>query len=336
MENGQTAAVQLMTMIHGSWQTHAVAAFAELGLADLLADGPRPIAELGEEAGASPVLFTRFARACRGLGLLAEEPPGTVRLTEMGALLASTGASLRDFALSHARPAQLRPFELLTQAVRDGKPTAAAALGEPIWEYYASRPDEAAVLGGGINGVAALEAPAVVAATDLTGCRTIVELRGGISAILAALLDVAPDARGVLVDRPGAAEAARQLIGGQLRDRVEARAAGELEPPPDVAADLYLITHGLHFLDDDRAWDALVRLRNVSQQRTRILIIDPVLTADSPAVCDLLDLHMYMLLGGGRQRTADELRALLSGTGWHLDEIVPVGVLSDLVTASRD
>ena len=333
MDSEPAAAVRLMTMIHASWQTHAVAAFAEFGLADLLAAGPRPVAELAREAGADPAVFPRFVRACQSLGLVAGKPQGQVRLTGMGRLLRTGDASLRDFALFHATPGQLRPDELLSRALRDGKPTAAAALGEPVWEYYASRPDESHLLAAAINSAAAIEAPAVAGAIDLAGCRTIVELRGGVTAILAALLEAAPWARGVLADRPEIVAASLDLIGEHLRDRVAAHAGAALEPPPGVRADMYLISHGLHFAGQDGARDALARLRDSGHERTRLVIIDPVLTADTPAVVNLLDLHTLMLLGGC-ERTAEDFAALLSASGWRLEKIVPGGVLSGVVMAS--
>jgi hypothetical protein len=331
-----TAAGRLMTIIHGSWQTHVTAAFAELGLADLLGGQPSQVAGLARKAGADPAVFPRFVRACCRIGLLAEDPPGCVRLTPEGELLrGGTAASLRDFARVQATPGQLRPYELLAQAIRDGGPAAAAALGEPVWEYYGKRPDEAALLESAINGIAALEAPAVVAAVDLTGCETIVELRGGVSAILAALLDAAPHARGVLVDRPELVAAARERIGRHLLGRVETRAGEALDLPQGLAADLYLISHGLHFLGGGAAArQALAKLRDASPRRARLVIIDPVLTADSPAVCDLLDLHTLVLLGG-RERTADEFGSLLAAAGWRLEQIVPTGVLADVIVASQ-
>jgi hypothetical protein len=332
MSNQPTAATRLMTMIHGSWQTHAIAAFVELGVADLLAEGPKPVADLAKQAGADPSVFPRFIRACQSLDLVLEEPPGHVRLTEMGLLLRSAPASFHDFALVHALPAQLRPDELLSHALRDGQPKATAALGEPIWEYYAKRPDEARLLGAALDGVAAIEAPAVASAVDLTDCRTIVELRGGVTATLAALLDAAPGARGILVDSPEQIAASRQRLAGHLRDRIETRTDGPLIPPQDLRADLYLISHGLQMADDDSAGQALARARDASHAHTRLVIVHHVLTDNSPTVGHLLDLHALVLLGG-RERTADELTALLSGVGWRLERTVPADVLSDVLVA---
>lgn len=332
MSYDPAAAARLMTMIEGSWQTHVVATFAELGLADLLCGQPRPIAELAREAGANPGVFPRFIRACRKLGLVAEEPQGRVRLTEMGGLLSSAPASLRDFARVHATAGQLRPFELLAQAVRDGSPTTHAALGEPIWEYYGNRPEEADLLGSGIDGAAALEASAVLSAIDLTGCQTIVELRGGVTAILTAVLDAATRARGILVDSPEQLAASRRRIATHLLGRVDTRPAGSLVPPPDIKADVYLISHGIRFAGDDQARQALTAARSAGHPRTQLVITDPVLTDDGPAVYDLLDLHSLVLLGG-RERTQADYDALLSAAGWRLQRSAPTSVLTTVQVA---
>jgi hypothetical protein len=100
-----------------------------------------------------------------------------------------------------------------------------------------------------------------------------------------------------------------------------------------LRADLYLISHGLQMADDDSAAQALARVRDASHSRTRLAIVHHILTGNSPPVGHLLDLHALVLLGG-RERTADELTALLSGAGWRLERTVPAGVLSHVLVAA--
>ena len=69
------AAQRLIELVHGTWQTHVVAAMAELELADRLSAGPRSVAELAEQAAANPDALERLLRACAALGLVHDKGP---------------------------------------------------------------------------------------------------------------------------------------------------------------------------------------------------------------------------------------------------------------------
>src|SRR6476660_6000912 len=70
---------------------------AKLGLADLLANGPREIDDLAQDTGTHAPSLARFLRVLVGLGVLAQGADGSLSLTPLGAGL-KTGAhgSVRD------------------------------------------------------------------------------------------------------------------------------------------------------------------------------------------------------------------------------------------------
>lgn len=59
----------------------------ELGIADLLKDGPKSIAELAHVTGAHQPSLYRLLRMLAGQGVFAEEPPGYFHLTPTAAVL---------------------------------------------------------------------------------------------------------------------------------------------------------------------------------------------------------------------------------------------------------
>ena len=60
---------------------------AELGVADALAGGPRPVAEVADDVGADRDVLERFLHALASGGVFAEVEPGVWRNTESSALL---------------------------------------------------------------------------------------------------------------------------------------------------------------------------------------------------------------------------------------------------------
>src|SRR5207302_2020682 len=66
----------LHQMITGSWVTQAIHVAAELGIADVLADGPRTAAEIAARVDANPDALNRILRALAGIGIFREVDDG--------------------------------------------------------------------------------------------------------------------------------------------------------------------------------------------------------------------------------------------------------------------
>jgi hypothetical protein len=92
-------AVRLQHLIAGSWISQAIAAAAELPIADLLATGPRPCVELAEVTGTDTSALYRLLRALASVGIFTEVVPRTFGLTPMADVLRTNApASLRNLA----------------------------------------------------------------------------------------------------------------------------------------------------------------------------------------------------------------------------------------------
>ena len=79
--------LRLIRMIHGFRVTQILAVAAQLGIADLLADGPKSAAELAERTKTHTGALHRLLRALAGNGVLAEDDRGRFALTPLGGLL---------------------------------------------------------------------------------------------------------------------------------------------------------------------------------------------------------------------------------------------------------
>jgi Dimerisation domain len=82
------------------WQSHAIAAAAELGVADALAEGPLPLAEIATRTRTDAPSLYRLLRALGIAGVFAETSPNIFGNTVLSDRLRSKGAeSLRGWVL---------------------------------------------------------------------------------------------------------------------------------------------------------------------------------------------------------------------------------------------
>src|SRR5579872_7252655 len=76
--------VQLIQMGVAIWQARAVYAAAELGIADVLAEGPRSVNELAASTGTHPPSLFRLLRAMASCDLVQETQTGQFVTTALG------------------------------------------------------------------------------------------------------------------------------------------------------------------------------------------------------------------------------------------------------------
>ena len=318
-------AAHILELAHGAMSTHILGALARLDIAEHLAAGPRDLAGLAAVTGTEPELLDRLLRAATVLGLVERTPAGFFATTEAGACLRAGPGSLRDFALMLSAPGQLRPLELLTEALR-GKAVAEAALGQPIWDYYRDHPDEGTAFAGAMSGVSAMIAGQVAERAGVRECRRIVDVGGGHGTLLRALLASAPHAQGVVLDLPEVVRTA------PAAERIEF-VAGDFMTSVPARADVYVLSHVLHDWDDDAAHRILAACRRAAPAKARLLIVEAVLADEpGPLTPEMLSLHVLVMSGGGERRRG-QFAQLLGSAGWQLGEVTPLPGGQSILTA---
>lgn len=109
---------------------HTVRAVAELGVADHLGDGPRPVEDLAHAVGADPSALLRALRALACNGIFTEVRPGSFALTPPAELLrADHPHSVREALM--LRPAELYAWAGYHETMRTGAPAWPRVHGEP-------------------------------------------------------------------------------------------------------------------------------------------------------------------------------------------------------------
>ena len=206
---------EMLELLARGLLTQAVVVAARLGIADLVAGGPRSAAELAEETGTQPDALARLLRALVALGVLAREDDGRLSATPLSRALEDGPGSIRGFA-AFVGEVTWRAWGALGHSVATGEPAFRHEYGEGIFEYLAREPGAARTFQAWMTDQSRLHSEALVGAIDLTGVARLVDVGGGRGTLLATLLEANPGLRGVLYDRPEVASTAEALAAAEL------------------------------------------------------------------------------------------------------------------------
>lgn len=316
------APAALLRMLTGYWVSKALNVAAELGIADLLRDGPQTSDELADRCGVHPQALYRLLRALSSVGVFAEEEERRFGLTPAAELLRSdVPGSMRALARMYGSE-QYRAWGNLLESVRTGEPAFDRLFGTGYFEYLAHDPEANAVFNEAMTGWTAQLADAVAAAYDFDGRGVVVDVGGGHGLLLSTVLRAHPAMRGILFDLPHVAATAKPLL---EQAGVAARCetvGGDFFDSVPAGGTYYLLAQILHDWDDERCRVILDNCRRAMLADGRLLIVEQVLPpANEPSLGKWLDLHMLVLLTG-RERSQAEYAALLESAGFELANVV--------------
>jgi SAM-dependent methyltransferase len=330
---GAADRMRLFGILSSPWIAQSCYALVKLGIPDLMAAGPRPVAELAASAGADPRALHRLLRALSAVGLVHEAPPGSYGLTTLAQPLRSgVPRSNRDAAIMFGEEV-FRSFADITYTLRTGKPAFEKVYGQPFYDYLAGHPDAAQTFGTAMGGAGV---PAVLSGCDFGGPRTVVDVGGGNGALLARVLRAHPQARGILLDRPAAAAQAKdRLTQAGVADRAEIVEASFFDEMPG-GADVYVLCRVLHNWADEEAVALLRRIRQAMAAGGRVIVIEDLVQppADQtdpqartgqlagPAGAEVMDLLILLMLSGC-DRSESEYASLLGTAGFAVTAVRP-------------
>jgi hypothetical protein len=316
------AAAFLVESLLGFALSRAIVVAVKLGIADLLADGPRTTRELAARAGADEQALYRLLRTLASYGIFSEPAPGRFALNDVAELLrADAERSLRDLVLYYGGVPQQAWGEAL-YSVQTGGSAFERVFGTSIWEYFASHPDDAAIFNGAMRG-GATDRAAALRAYPWKGDETVIDVGGGNGALLIDLLSHHAGLNGVVVDLPHVAVEATERIAAAALERRCRAVAGDLFSDVPGDGDAYVLAIVLHDWDDDPAAAILETCRKAMNPDAVLLLIEMVLAADAKSdIGKIIDLHM-LVETGGRERTEPEWQGLLERSGFRLSRIFP-------------
>ena len=328
-------AMQVFLLSEGTVISTALSIAAELGVADLLADGPRNNDDLARSTGTHPRSLYRVLRLLASVGILNEPRPGDFALTEAGQLLRTgTPGSLRSWARMIGLPFWSKVYAQALHSVRTGEPVFHRVFRAELFEYLQMNPAEGEIFNAAMSDFSRQIAAAVVQAYDFAGVRRLVDVGGGHGALITTVLRAHPEMTGALCDLPHVAEGARTAIADAgLAQRCEI-VGGDFFQSVPPGGDAYVLSWIIHDWDHARAVALLRNCRRALRDTGRLLLVESVVPpGDALHPSKLVD--FVMLIGlGGQERTEEEYAALLVEAGFSLRRVIrtasPMSILECL------
>jgi len=311
---------------------HCLCAITRLEVPERLAAGPLPVAELAAAVGADQDALRRVLRLVADHHIVTFQQD-RVGLTDRGRLLCRDHPSSLQAAFATVGDSDV--VHGLTDTLRTGRAAAPAVLGMPYWDYLAAHLDQKALFDQAMVKRAQLLSLACVPVLDWPASGTIADIAGGVGTLLAAVLQAAPGAHGILVEQPQVLGRARPVLERQgVADRCALYPGDLFAPPPP--AELYLLASVLHDWDDPHAARILAALGQSATNHTRLRIFEMVLPEDAtPHRAKMSDVLTLLVFDGARERTVGQYQGLLEDTGWQLEQVVPSPGPMSVIQASR-
>ena len=331
--------LELFDLVAGFVYSQVLFALVRSRLLEALADGPRTLEQLAEQAGLPPDATRRLCGAGVSLRLLRLGEGGRYGLGDLGAaLLANPGVSamIEHHALLYrdlADPVGLlgdesRATELSAFWAYARNAEADALSPEQVGEYSA--------LMGVSQGFIAGE---ILDAYAIARHRLVLDVAGGEGAFIRAAAQRAPQTRFLLFDLPAVAErAGRAFAQAGIDGRAQAVGGNLFADPLPQGADLACLIRVLYDHPRERALAILRAIHQALAPGATLLVAEPMAgLAGAERVGGAYFAFYLLAMRGGEARDASQIAALLQEAGFSAIASVPTRrpLLTSLIRAGR-
>lgn len=325
----------LTNIAFGAMMTQALSVAGKLGIADLLADGEKTVAELASATDVHERSLYRILRSLAGSGVFRETSAQTFANTPVSdALRRDAANSMLGGVIFMGEQWHYNVWGNMMHSVKTGKTAWGATHGAEVFDWFAAHAEEAEIFNRAMTDMSVSVAPFIVEAYDFSGIETLADIAGGHGYLLSQILRANPEMNGVLFDVPPVIAGAASLLEKEsVAERVETVAGDFFREVP--SADAYIMKHIIHDWDDEKSVAILKNINRAMAENGKLLIVETVVPeGNEPHYSKLLDLEM-LTSPGGAERTAEEYRQLLECAGFRLTRIIPTRSPFSIVEAVK-
>ncbi|MEO6969149.1 MAG: methyltransferase [Rhodanobacteraceae bacterium] len=316
--NSPAAFKQLMKLRDAAIVHSALCAAAKLGVADLLAQGLSTPSELARSLNVNEDALYRTLRALATQGIFEESDGRRFRNSELSdRLRTGVPGSVRPAFMFWGTEFYYRAFGDMFRSIQTGEASKPDGMNE--WEYMAQNPDVADIFDEAMTNFSTMQAPMLAGAYDFGKWESIMDVGGGNGILLSCILKTYKNLRGVLADRANVLERASQrgFLEGELASRTTMQECDFFREVPSGCR-AYVMKNVIHDWDDAKARDILAHCRRAVPSNGVLLLVEWSLSEPNvPSIGKLSDLIM-LVLTGGKERTVEEFRQLLSSAQFSL------------------
>lgn len=286
----------------------------ELGIYDVLANGPLTAQEVAARLGTAPRSTMLLLNACVALGLL----------HKTGAQYANS--PMAEKLLVRGRPGYLgrvvakeqefyQPWGWVSQAVREDK-AQLPSMGERLRRDPATARNFLLAL----HDLALLNGSALPEYVDLTGRHKLLDVGGGVGSFSILLAEKNPELHAVVLDLSPVRELAEEMIASHgLSDRISFQPGDYHAPSLGEGYDVVLLSNILHDNSEESCHQLLAKAHRALTDGGLVVVNEFFLDEDgsSPPVGAIFSLLMMLENHGAAEYPAEQIKTWLLETGFR-------------------
>ena len=151
-----------------------------------------------------------------------------------------------------------------------------------------------------------------------------VDVGGGNGTLLGAILRRHAAPRGILFDLPHVVDAAKLVMPAEISRRCQMVGGDFFKAIPE-GGDIYVMKYIIHDWDDNRARAILANCHRAMRSGAKLLVVEALVCGPNiPCEAKVGDVNM-LARTGGKNRTEQEYRDLLSASNFATQRVLPVG-----------
>jgi hypothetical protein len=327
---GMPPQVMILQMMNAYRLTQNISVAAQLGIADLLTDKPKSVAELAKETETDRQSLYRLLRTLASFEIFAEIEDQHFCLTPRASLLkTNVPGSLRGYAMVMGADWHWQMWKDILHSVKTGESAFEAVYGMGFEDYYQQNPEDAKNFDAAMKGALTLSDRSIIGAYDFSDFNKVVDIAGGGQGdgeLIASILKQNLNVTGVHFDTPTRLEGAKAAIENNenksVGDRCELIGGDFLESVP-AGGDAYIVKNLIHDYDDIKAGKILSNLRQAISENGKLLVVEMIVPpGNEPSLAKILDVEAMIMTPGAIERTAEEYRQLLTKSGFEVNQSI--------------
>lgn len=297
---------------------------AELGIADLLKDGPKSIEELQKETKVNKDALYRVMRMLVSFGIFKEKRGRVFETNATGRFLEIENEySVTDFVIWVGSKWVFNLWVDILKSVKNGKSYFNNNFNQDYFKWLEDKPEEQITFNSTLIEFSNLSSAPVATAYNFSAFKTIVDIAGGMGGQLITFLKAYPKLKGVLFELPLTVQmvnADKIFENTGLSDRVELISGDFFESVP-AGYDAYFMKSIVHDWDDESTVKILTSCSKAMRKDSKLLLAELVVPeTDVRHFSKASDICM-LVLNEGRERTKEEFAALFQKAGLKLNGV---------------
>lgn len=309
----------MMETASGFWVAKAIGVASDLGLADILKDGPLTIDELASRTGTHPASLLRLMRVLTGNGIFKYKGNDVFINNKLSRALMEDSNSMKYFIRHHLGQNNWEFVGDLEQSVRTGENAIKRITGMEPFEFLRDKPEKSLLFNRAMTDSNEMSLPLFLAAYPFGKYKKIIDVGGGQGYMISAIASKYKHIEGVVFDLP---HVVPQAIENFNKFGVANRCSfveGDFFEKVPQGGELYIVKNILHDWDDATCIKILKNIHAAMPAGARLLIIDALIEDNNKnSFGKILDLQMLIGTTGGRERTRAEFSAVFTAAGFRL------------------